>query len=67
MALVRLYSPRSPLGDPIPPKTRLHQLGDEDIGYESKAVASPGGHDGLLFALGVYVIREVAERLGARP
>ena len=38
--------------------TRLHQLvsapeGEDDVGYESNAFASPDGHDGPRFALSV--------------
>ena len=58
MTLVRLYSPRSPLGTPMPSGARLHQLvfvpeGEEGVGYESKVVDPPAGHDGPRFALGV--------------
>ena len=43
---------------PMPSRVRLHQLvsvpeGEEDVGYESKAVDSPAGHDVPRFALGV--------------
>jgi len=42
----------------MPSGARLHQLvfvpeGEEDLGYECKVVASPDGHDGPQFALGV--------------
>ena len=58
MTLVRLYSPRSPLGDSHAIEDSTSPTGlvpedDEDIGYESKVVAFPGGHDGFRFALGV--------------
>ena len=53
-----LYSPQSPLGDPHAIEDSASPIGlvpegDENIGYESKVVASPDGHDGLPFALGV--------------
>jgi len=58
VTLVRLYSPQSPLDDPhaigdSTSPTGLVLDGEEVIGYESKVVASPGGHDGLRFTLGV--------------
>ena len=59
------------LGDPHAIETRPHQLAsvpgdDKEVGYESKAVASPDGHDapGRSRCL---AIRKVAARLDAHP